>query len=174
MFDGDGGIRIAVVLAPGRSRNTNAPSASNCLTNERVPLHIMTLVVVPVRYPLTEHSRATLETAIDVAGQRDADLTVLHVNLYQNGHRVTRADLREAVESEFGRLSRTGYSVTSGLLVEETILEEVVSLDADVVVIGEKQAGRWRSMVRRLTDETDVGEFLRTELDCEIVTAGRA
>jgi nucleotide-binding universal stress UspA family protein len=133
----------------------------------------MTLVVVPVRYPLTEHSRATLETAVEVADRRDADLTVLHVNLYQNGHRVTRRELRDAVESEFGHLPRTGYSVTAGLLVEETILQEVVSLDADVVVIGKKQAGRWRSMVRRLTDETDVGDFLRTELDCEIVTAGQ-
>ncbi|WP_018258513.1 universal stress protein [Halomicrobium katesii] len=131
----------------------------------------MTLVVVPVRYPLSGHSQTTLETAIRVAEERDADLTVLHVNLYQNGRRVTRAELRDAVQSEFGRLPRTRYAVASGLLVEETILEEVVSLNADLVVIGRKQAGRWRSMVRRLTDETDVGEFLRHELDCEIVTA---
>ncbi|QGA82928.1 universal stress protein [Halomicrobium sp. LC1Hm] len=131
----------------------------------------MTLVVVPVRYPLSGHSRTTLETAIRVAEERDADLTVLHVNLYQNGRRVTRAELRDAVQSEFGRLPRTRYAVASGLLVEETILEEVVSLDADLVVIGRKQASRWRSMVRRLSDETDVGDFLRHELDCEIVTA---
>jgi len=133
----------------------------------------MTLVVVPVRYPLTEHSKATLKTAISTADQHDADLTVLHVNLYQNSYRVTRADLRDAVESEYGRLSRTRYAVTSGLLVEETILEEIVGLEADVVVIGKKQAGRWRSMIRRLTDDTDIERFLREELECEIVTAQR-
>jgi nucleotide-binding universal stress UspA family protein len=133
----------------------------------------MSLVVVPVRYPLSEHSRATLETAIRVADEQDAALTVLHVNLYQNSHRVTRAELRDAVEAEFGRLSRTSYSVTAGILVEETILEEVVALDADVVVIGKKQAGRWRSMIRRLTDDMDIERFLREELDCEIVTAQR-
>jgi len=131
----------------------------------------MSLVVVPVRYPLSEHSKATLETAIRTAEEHDADLTVLHVNLYQNSHRVTRAELRDAVETEFGWLPRTRYSVTSGLLVEETILEEVVALDADIVVIGKKQAGRWRSMIRRLTDDTDVERFLREGLDCEIVTA---
>jgi len=131
----------------------------------------MSRVIVPVRYPLSEHSRRTLAGAIDVATERDADLTVLHVNLYQNSHRVTRAELRDAVETEFGWLPRTRYSVTSGLLVEETILEEVVALDADIVVIGKKQAGRWRSMIRRLTDDTDVERFLREGLDCEIVTA---
>lgn len=133
----------------------------------------MSLVVVPVRYPLSEASKATLETAIQVAEEHDADLTVLHVNLYQHSHRVTRAELRDAVETEYGRLPRTRYAVSSGLLVEETILEEIVGLDADIVVIGKKQAGRWRSMVRRLTDDTDIERFLREELDCEVVTAER-
>lgn len=131
----------------------------------------MALVVVPVRYPLSEHSRATMGTAIRLAEEHDANLTVLHVNLYQNSHKVRRAELRNAVEQEFGRLPRTSYSVVGGLLVEETILEEIVSLGADIVVIGKKQAGRWRSMIRRLTDNTNIERFLREELDCEIVTA---
>jgi len=45
----------------------------------------MSLVVVPVRYPLSKHSRRTLERAIEVAREREAALTVLHVDLYQNG-----------------------------------------------------------------------------------------
>lgn len=131
----------------------------------------MTLVVVPVRYPLTEHSQATLETAIRIADERDGNLTVLHINLYQNTHRVTRSQLRESVEQTFGRLPHTSYSVAGGLLVEETILEEIVSLGADIVVIGKKQASRWRSMIQRLTDDTNIERFLREELDCQIVTA---
>ena len=59
----------------------------------------MTLVVVPVRYPLSRHSRATLDRAIDVAAEQDADLTVLHVNLYQNDEAVSRTELKNAVES---------------------------------------------------------------------------
>ena len=131
----------------------------------------MTHVVVPVRYPLTEHSRATLRTAIDIANQRDAALTVLHVNLYQNGNGVTRRQLKEAVRDAFGSLENTRYSVRQGLLVEETILEEVAAEDADVVVIGQKQASRWRRMVRRLLDDPDIERFLDDELDCEVVTA---
>lgn len=131
----------------------------------------MSKVVVPVRYPLTEHSRATLARAIEVADREDADLTVLHVNLYQNNGAVTRSDLKSAVEGAFGRLERTRYAVRSGLLVEETILEEVAAEAADVVVIGEKQVGRWRRMVRRLVDDPDVGSFLDGELDCKVVTA---
>ena len=130
----------------------------------------MQQVVVPVRYPLSENSRATLGEAIRVAEGRDADLTVLHVNLYQNGARVTRSDLKRAVEDAFGHLPRTRYVVRTGLLVEETILDEVAAQDADVVVIGSKQVSRWRKMVRRLVDDPDIDHFLREELDCDVVT----
>jgi len=131
----------------------------------------MTLVVVPVRYPLSRHSRATLDRAIDVAAEQDADLTVLHVNLYQNDETVSRTELKNAVESEFGRLPRARYVVRPGLLVEETILDEVAAEEADYVVIGRKQASRWRQMVRRLIDDPDIEGFLRRELDCEVITA---
>lgn len=131
----------------------------------------MTLVVVPVRYPLSEHSRATLERAIEVAETHDADLTVLHVNLYQGNNRVTRTELKQAVEREFGRVDRARYVVRDGFLVEETILDEVAGEGADYVVIGRKQASRWRKMINRLVDDPDVERFLRRELDCEVITA---
>ena len=130
----------------------------------------MTQVVVPVRYPLTEHSRATLAEGIRIAEERDADLAILHVNLYQKGRGITRRQLKEAVQDAFGHLPRTRYVVRSGLLVEETILEEIAAQKADVVVIGKKQAGRWHSMIRRLVDDADVERFLREEVDCEVVT----
>ncbi|KAB7513447.1 universal stress protein [Halosegnis rubeus] len=132
----------------------------------------MTRVVVPVRYPLSDHSRQTLETAIDLAGEHDAELTVLHVNLYQNDGRVTRRELRRAVGRAFGQLENVRYVVRSGFLVEETILDEVIGEDADYVVIGRKQASRWRQMVRSLVDDPDVESFLREKLDAQVVTAG--
>lgn len=131
----------------------------------------MTQVVVPVRYPLTDHSRATLAEAIRVAEEADAALTVLHVNLYQRGRDVSRRQLKGTVEEAFGHLPRTQYVVRPGLLVEETILEEIAAQQADVVVIGKKQTSRWRSMIRRLVDDADVEQFLREEVDCELVTA---
>ena len=131
----------------------------------------MTLVVVPVRYPLSGHSRATLQRAIQVAEEHDAALTVLHVNLYQNDHRVTRTELKNAVEREFGRLPRARYVVRPGFLVEETILDEVAAEGADFVVIGRKQASRWRRTIRRLIDDPNIEQFLRRELDCQVITA---
>jgi len=130
----------------------------------------MTRVVVPVRYPLSKHSKATLREAIDIAADPDAALTVLHVDLYQNSHNVTRAELKRAVEDEFGPLETVRYVVRRGFLVEETILEEVAAGDADVVVIGSKQAGRWRGMLNRILDDPDVESFLREKLDCQVVT----
>jgi nucleotide-binding universal stress UspA family protein len=131
----------------------------------------MTQVVVPVRYPLSEHSRATLARAIEVAEEHDAGLTVLHVNLYQNSGRVSRTELKRAVERELGRLENVRYVVRSGFLVEETILEEVAAEQADFVVIGQKQAGRWRRTLRRLVDDPDIETYLREKLDITVVTA---
>jgi nucleotide-binding universal stress UspA family protein len=131
----------------------------------------MQQVVVPVRYPLSERSEATLEEAIGIADEREAALTVLHVNLYQDNHRVTRRQLREAIERSFGTIPNARYVVRRGLLVEETILEEVAAEGADVVVVGKRQASRWRRMMRRLTDDPDIEQYLKNELDCEVVTA---
>ncbi len=131
---------------------------------------MMTLVVVPVRYPLTNHSRRTLEAAIEVAREQDGALTVLHVNLYQNGKTVTRTDLKAAVERHFGRLENVRYVVRSGFLVEESILDEVGAEGADIVVIGSKQASRWRRLLRRFSDNPDIEAYLRHHLDCEVRT----
>jgi nucleotide-binding universal stress UspA family protein len=132
----------------------------------------VTRVVVPVRYPLSEHSKRTLRTAVRVAEERDADLTVLHIDLYQEGGKVTRTELKRAVESAVGRLPYGRYVVRRGFLVEESILEEVAAEGADVVVIGHKQAPRWRRMIAKLVDDPDVETYLRERLDCEVITAG--
>lgn len=133
----------------------------------------MTQVVVPVRYPLSDHSRATLERAISIAAEEEgASLTILHIYLYQNGKQVTRSQLKSAVKREFGTIPNVRYSVRKGLFVEQSILEEIAAEDADVVVIGKKQVGRWRQMIRRLTDDPDIESFLRSRVDCRVVTVG--
>ena len=130
----------------------------------------MTRVVVPVRHPLSNNSKRTLEKAIDIAAEKQAELTVLHVNLYQDGRSITRSDLKQAVEREFGRLARVRYVVRTGFLVEETILDEVAAEDADLVVIGHKQASRWRRVFRRVTRNPDIEKFLTEKLDCAVIT----
>lgn len=135
---------------------------------------MMTLVVVPVRYPLTTHSQRTLEQAINVARERDGALTVLHVNLYQNGKSVTRTELKAAVEERFGQLENVRYIVRSGFLVEESILEEIAAEEADVAVIGTKQVSRLRRIFRRFTDNPNIDHYLRSHLDCEVITVDKS
>ncbi|MFB6311686.1 MAG: universal stress protein [Salinirussus sp.] len=130
----------------------------------------MERVVVPVRYPLNEHSRRTLEAAVDIAEEREAALTVLHVDLFHDSRNVSRAQLRRACQQYVQPISDVSFVVRRGLLVEETILEEIAAEGADIVVIGKAQAGRWRRMVRRLLDDPDIERYLREELDCEVIT----
>lgn len=131
----------------------------------------MTTVVVPVRYPISSHSRHTLEEALRITDERDGELIVLYINLYQNGERVTRMNLKRAVESIFGRIPNARYVVRRGFLVEEGILEELADENADVIVIGKKQLGRWRRAVNRLRSDPDIANYLRDRIDCEIVVA---
>lgn len=130
----------------------------------------MTRVVVPVRYPLTRHSRGTLAAAIEIAEEHSADLTVLHVNLYQESRRVTRTELKQAVEQLVGRLPRTRYVIRRGFMVEQAILDEIAAEEADIVVIGGKQVSRWRRSLRRLIGDPDIESFLKSELDCTVET----
>ncbi|SIR20658.1 Universal stress protein family protein [Haladaptatus litoreus] len=132
----------------------------------------MSRVLVPVRYPLSEHSQRTLSEAIRVAEERSADLTILHVNLYHRGNETNRTDLKRTVEQAFGGLANARYVVRDGFLIEETILEEVAATRADVVVIGRKQMGRWRRAIRRLVDDPNIENFLREKIDCELITVG--
>ncbi|MFB6300750.1 MAG: universal stress protein [Halobacteriales archaeon] len=135
-------------------------------------LDAVSRVVVPVRYPLTRHSVRTLKRAIELTRDHEAELTVLHINLYQNQGEVRRSDLKRAVEREFGSLPFARYVVRAGFLVEETILDEIAAEDADVVVIGRKQVGRWRSMINRVIGDPNIERYLRDGLDCQIITVG--
>jgi len=130
----------------------------------------MALVLAPVRYPLSEHSKTTLREAARLAREENAALVVLHVTPYHTNGNVTRRDLKRAAERVVGRLPRARYLVRSGFLIEETILDEVAAEGADVVVIGKTQASRWHRIFRRIADDPDVERYLRRELDCEVVT----
>lgn len=134
----------------------------------------MSPILVPVHYPLSEHSGSTLEQAVELAEERGSTLIVLHVNLYQNGDQVTRGQLKRAVESVVGRRSFVRYSIARGFLVEETILEEIASERAETVVLGHKQIGRWRRALNRLLDDPDIAEFLEDRVDCEVVVVSPA
>lgn len=129
----------------------------------------MQTVLVPVRYPMSEHSVRTLTEAVRVADERDAELLVLHVNLFQSGREVSRHDLKAAVEAEVGRLPNARYLVDRAFIVEEQILEEIVAEDPDVVVLGHKQLGRWRRLVNRMLDDPDIAAYLQEHGDTEFV-----
>lgn len=129
----------------------------------------MERLVVPVRYPLTRRSKRTLSEAFSIARDRDAHVTILHINLYQNGRRISQSELQSAVEAGFGRLEEVQYVVRGGFLVEEAIIDEVIGENADVVVIGHETRSAWRRLVRRALSQPDVETVLRDRLDCQVI-----
>ena len=129
----------------------------------------MDTVLVPVRYPISGHSVTTLSQAIDIAAERDAELIVLHVSLYQLGNRVTVDDLKNDVQRTVGTVHNVRYLVRNGFLVEQGIVQEVADERADVVVIGNKHLSLWKRGLNWLRSKPDIGEYLERHVDCEIV-----
>lgn len=128
----------------------------------------MARLLVPVHYPLTDRSKRTLTAAVSIACERDAEMTVLHVNLYQNGRRVSQGDLRTTVEPVLGGV-KAEYVVRTGFLLEETIIDEAVGEDADIVVVGQFPRSRWRRLLRRFLPTPDVEAALENRLDCTVI-----
>jgi len=132
-----------------------------------------TRVLVPVRYPLTESSRKTVERAVEIRGSSDepVELIVLHVNLIQRGEDVRHDDLRREIASEFD-LGAT-YVVRRGFIVEEKILEEAGRRGVDMVLIGRNRSGRLRRAFDRLVNnDPDIEAFLRQNLNVSIEVVG--
>lgn len=129
----------------------------------------MARLVVPVCYPLTSRSKRTLTEAFSIAHDHDADITVLHVNLYQSGQGITQADLRNAVETEFGRVPHAEYVIRTGFLIEDIITDEVIGENADIVVVGQRTPSRWQRLLQRILFRPDIETALRERLDCTVI-----
>lgn len=121
-----------------------------------------TVILVPIRYPLTDESARTLAAAGHIAREHaPADVNVLHVNLMQYKGDTQTGELTSAISSV---LDGVEASVTTrrGFLVEEVILQEANQMEADVIVVGADSNHRWRRLVRRLLgNEPAVGAYLR-------------
>lgn len=129
------------------------------------------MILTPVRYPIDDRSRTTLECAVDDARDEGEQLIVLHVDLFQEAGDVSRKNLRSEVERVVGEIPAT-YVVRQGFLVERSILEEAASHDVDTIVIGESGVGPLRKAMRRITgNDPDIEAYLDEHLDVEIAVA---
>lgn len=135
-------------------------------------------ILAPVRYPLTENSRTTIECALKLKEKEEAkedtggaELIALHVDLFQDGGDVSRKDLRREVEREFS-VGDVSYAVREGFIVEEAILDEAANQEVDVIVVGKSRSGKLRSALRRLIRrDPDIEAFLRENLDVRLEVA---
>lgn len=131
------------------------------------------IILVPIRYPLTAQSTQTLERAGQLVDDYDdAQLLVLHVNLFQHGQKTTSQEIRRAI----GPLvdgHPVAVRVCPGFLVEEVIREEAEANHADIIVLGQNQKPVWRRLVSRLVgNEPAIAAHLRTHTDAEIEVVG--
>ncbi len=126
-------------------------------------------ILVPIHYPLTKHSKRTLERAYELYKEDpDTDLTILHVNLFHIGGDVSSDMLRKEVKGRYPDLNAS-YRVTEDFIVEEAIFREAVEEDVDMIIMGENQMGRAKRVVRKfLGNRPDIKEFLMEKMDIEI------
>jgi hypothetical protein len=127
-------------------------------------------ILVPIRYPLTTRSIRTLEYASQLADRCDVnELTVLHIDLLQQMRFTTPEEISEAITPVIPDQSVSVY-VNRSFLIEEAILEEAESIEADIVVLGKCQKALWRRCLNRLVgNDPDIVSFLCTHTGAEIV-----
>lgn len=127
-------------------------------------------ILVPIRYPLTTRNTRTLEHARQLADGCDAkQLIVLHIDLLQNGRFTTPEEIHEAITPVMPDQSVSVY-VSRSFLLEEAILEEAETINADVIVLGKSQKSAWRRVLDRVVGTApDVVPFLRESTTAEIV-----
>lgn len=117
-------------------------------------------ILTPIRYPLTAGSTKTIEYAGELAQDYDAELYILHVNLLYHRHATTASEIETAISAILDEPTPTVY-VRNGFLIEEIVLEELSSLDADLIVLGKNQKSKWRRLLSRLTGNTpDLTDYL--------------
>lgn len=129
------------------------------------------LVCVPIRYPPSDASRATLERAVEVATDEDAMLAVVHIDLYQKDRDVTQNQLERTVRRTVDVPRDTRFVIRKGFIVEEAILETVVELEADAVVLGSKQQRGFRRIANMMfpNRRMNIDDYLREEYDCDCI-----
>ncbi|MFC7009430.1 hypothetical protein [Halalkalicoccus salilacus] len=94
---------------------------------------------------------------------------MLHIDLLQNGRFTTPEEIDEAVTPVMTVQSVSVY-VSRSFLLEEAILEEAETINADVIVLGKSQKSAWRRVLDRVVGTApDVVPFLREFTAAEIV-----
>ena len=129
----------------------------------------MTTTLVSVRYPLSDDSHRTIQHGLEHVTDDGDSLIVLHVTLLQNGSKLTRQQLQEAVEREFGSIP-AHYVVRQGYVLEEAIIDEAARQSATRVIVGKTKRGRIRRRIGQLFGlypdlETELARNLKTTLE---------
>ena len=128
----------------------------------------MVSVLVPIRFPPSEHSFRTIERGGKIITEdegEDGELIILHVNLTQGARRATRTQLRSAVKQRLSGVPAY-FVVRSGFVLEEAIVDETAKQGVDHVVIGASKP-RWiqRKIASLLGIRHDLAVALETELN---------
>lgn len=126
-------------------------------------------ILAPIRYPLTKASTQTLTFANDLfKSVEKGEIYVLHVNVFQNGDKARRKEIRQAISPLFDECSPSVIT-RSGFLVEETISTEAIELDVDLIIVGKSQKPKWRRLLSTLMgNEPAVESHLREQTDATV------
>lgn len=128
-----------------------------------------TTILAPIRYPLTKASTQTLTFANDLFKPVEkCEIYVLHVNVFQNGDKTRRNEIRQAISPLFEECSPIVIT-RNGFLVEEAISTEAIELDVDIIVVGKSQKPKWRRLLSTLMgNEPAVESHLREQTDATV------
>ncbi len=130
----------------------------------------MSKILVPLRFPITERGKKTLGKVLAVSGPEDSLLIIYHVNLLYEEERVSKKQLKTAVEKvipEFNDKKIT-YSVENSYLLDESILKKISTGRIDAVIMGKSMLPRWRKFIK-FWSAHKISEEIKNAAECKVI-----
>lgn len=126
-------------------------------------------VLVSVQYPLTKTDKRAIQRGWDlVEGREDTELVIFHLDQVLNDRRISRQELRTAVES-VGSDIEANYVVREGIVAEEAIIEIAVEYEMDRIILSPQRRKRWQRLLRGLPGiEQDLEQVIVKGIGIEV------
>lgn len=126
-------------------------------------------VLVPVQLPLTETNRKAIRRGQSLTTDREEpELLIFHLNQVLEDRRVSRKELRTAVESAVGAVD-ANYVIRDGFFVEEAIIEIAIEFEMDMIVLSEQRRNRWHRLLSVMFEiERDPEEVIEEATGIEV------
>jgi len=131
----------------------------------------MARILVPLRFPITDRGKKTLNKALEMSSSDETSLIIYHINLLYEDKKISRKQLKTAVETvvpEFTENKVVTYSVENSYLLDESILKKISVGRISAVIMGKSMLPRWRKFIK-FWSTYKISDEIKDAAECKVI-----